>query len=77
MSTEIEDRPLVLRLTPEQRAAREPLVHAGNRIIALLYRVSDQATPEQVAEARSVHGALCRIWNEALVETIVDDSKPF
>lgn len=64
------DRPLVLKLTPEQRVARQPLVDAGNRILSLLYRISDQATDEQVAEARRTHQALCAIWNEALAEPI-------
>jgi hypothetical protein len=64
------DRPLVLKVTPEQRAARQPLVDAGNRILTLLYRVSDQATPDQVAEAMQIHQTMCRIWNEALAEPI-------
>ena len=54
----------------EQRAAREPLLEAGNRILSLLYRCSDQATDEQRREHYRQHGDLCRIWNEALVEPI-------
>lgn len=61
---------LVLKLTPEQRAARAPLLEAGNRILSLLYRCSDQATDEQRREHYRQHGDLCRIWNEALVEPI-------
>lgn len=64
------DRPFVLKLTAEQQAARRPLVDAGNRILSLLYRVSDQATPEQVAEAMTTHRTMCAIWNEALVEPL-------
>ena len=69
---ETEERPLVLKLTPEQRAARQPLLDAGNRILSLLYRVSDQATEEQIKETRRQHRSLCAIWNEALVEPIVE-----
>jgi len=64
------DKPLVLKLTPDQQAARRPLIDAGNRILALLYRVSDQATEEQVAETMQTHRMLCAIWNEALVEPL-------
>jgi DNA-binding MarR family transcriptional regulator len=67
---EAEDRPLVLKLTPEQRAARQPLVDAGNRILSLLYQISDQATEEQIKEAHRQHRSLCAIWNDALVEPI-------
>lgn len=63
-------RPLVIKLTAEQRAARAPLVDAGNRILSLLYRCSDQATDEQRMEHCRQHGELCRIWNEALAEPI-------
>jgi hypothetical protein len=61
---------IVMKLTSEQRAARAPLVDAGNRILLLLYRCSDQATDEQRAEHYRQHGALCLIWNEALIEPI-------
>ncbi len=61
---------IVLKITPEQERARRPLVDAGNRILSLLYRVSDQATPEQIAEARREHRYFCAIWNEALMEPI-------
>ncbi len=64
------DRPLVLKLTKEQDAARRPLVDAGNRILVLLSRISDQATDEQCREHARQHAALCHIWNEALVEPI-------
>lgn len=73
MASERTTKPLVLKITPAQAAARRPLVDAGNRILTLLYRVSDQATPEEVAEAMTLHRAMCAIWNEALVEPIEND----
>jgi len=62
-------------LTPEQQAARAPLVEAGWRILELLGRVSDQATEEQTQEARRTHRALCAIWNEALEATPTLDNR--
>ncbi len=68
MPTQNDSRLLVMKITPEQRAARAPLLDAGNRILSLLYRISDTATDEQRAEHYRQHGTLCRIWNEALVD---------
>jgi hypothetical protein len=61
---------ILLKVTPEQAAARRPLIDAGNRMLTLLYRVSDQATLEQVEEAMTLHRQMCAIWNEALLEPI-------
>lgn len=60
----------VLRVTPEQAAARRPLIDAGNRILELIHRIGDQATEEQVREHMRQHRALCVIWNNALMEPI-------
>jgi len=68
MSDDTQWRPIAM--TPEQQAARAPLVEAGWRILDLLGRVSDQATDEQVREARRNHQALCAIWNDALAEPL-------
>lgn len=65
-----QETALVRRFTPEQETARRPLIDAGNRILTLLYRVSDTATEEQKREAMSVHRSLCSIWNEALAEPL-------
>ena len=54
--------------TSDQDKARWPLIDAGNRILVLLYRVSDQATEDQMRESRKRHGELCSIWNHALAE---------
>lgn len=56
------------RFTQDQEAARWPLIDAGNRILALLYRVSDQATDEQRSEHIRMHAHFCSIWNSALAE---------
>lgn len=69
-------KPLTMELTSEQRASRAPLLDAGNRILSILYRCGDQATDEQRAEHYRLHGHLCRIWNEALVEPIEPTSYP-
>jgi len=76
MSATNDTRPFVLRLTQEQLAARAPLVEAGNRILSLLYRCSDQATDEQRREHYRQHSSLCRIWNDALVEPIQSVAPP-
>lgn len=66
----VSDRPIALKLTPEQRAARRPLIDAGNRMLTLLYRASDTMTEEQRLDHYRQHQAMCRIWNEALIEPV-------
>jgi hypothetical protein len=41
------------------------LIDAGDRIVALISRCSDQATDEQRAEHDRFAAAIERIWNEA------------
>jgi hypothetical protein len=53
--------------SPWARAMRENnrLREAGDRIVALCSRISDQATAEQFAEHQRFVETITRIWNEA------------
>jgi len=46
-------------------SALAKLIEAGDRIVALISRCSDQATDEQRTEHYRLVAAIERIWNEA------------
>lgn len=63
-------RPLVPALSPEQRAARYPLVDGGTEILLQLYRAIAAAPEGQKVELTSLHRRCCTIWNRALAEPV-------
>jgi signal transduction histidine kinase len=60
----------------EQREEIERLRAAGDRIIALISRISDQATDEQRLEHDRSVAALRQIWSEAITCAPPDDPDP-